>query len=171
MPADRRRLLALIHIGKAELGLADDTYRDMIEARSRVKARTAAKLTLSEMSLLIDDMKARGFAVAGRGSPRPTVGASQPHSAGACWPCAPRKPREKLPSTVVLAVSVEQLYRIERLRREIRWKAWNGFSLWLRKYHGIDTVAGIRTSLQASAIIEGLTGMWKWQRGCKCHKV
>lgn len=203
MPTDRNRLLALIHIGKAELGLPEDVYRDMIEARSRIKARTAARLSMYEMSLVLDDMKARGFALPGRGSrtnPRPAAHRHQPHPAnqtkeagtiGAarrdrfsrpigkndphpesklCWPCAPRKPREKLPSTVILSVSKEQLHRIEHLRKEIRWKVWNGFSLWLKKYHGIDTIAGITTSLQASAIIQGLTGMWKWQNGCKCRK-
>lgn len=55
----RRDLLAQIHIAKKELGLDDDTYRAVL---ARVAGRdSAAKLSDGQLTLVIKDLKARGW--------------------------------------------------------------------------------------------------------------
>jgi phage gp16-like protein len=78
----RRALLAKVHLGKKELGLADDDYRAML---FRVTDRTsAAELDERQLVAVVEEMKAKGFQAKpavrpagadrrgrGRGGPRP----------------------------------------------------------------------------------------------------
>ncbi|MEQ8747331.1 regulatory protein GemA [Pyruvatibacter sp.] len=57
----RTQLIRKIHVGKRELGLDDDTYRDLVE---RVTGkRSAADCDVNQLTLVVDEMKARGFHV------------------------------------------------------------------------------------------------------------
>lgn len=52
-------LMAKVHIGKKELGLDDDTYRDVLE---RVTGkRSCKKMLIGELEAVIKDMESRGF--------------------------------------------------------------------------------------------------------------
>ena len=67
---DRNAMLAKIHIAKKELGLDDDTYRDILE---RITGqRSAAKCTDAQLDAVLADFKKKGFrpkpATARRGS-------------------------------------------------------------------------------------------------------
>ncbi len=52
-------LLAKIHVGKKQLGLDDDTYRDMLE---RVTGKRSAKgLSVTKLELVVTEMEKAGF--------------------------------------------------------------------------------------------------------------
>jgi phage gp16-like protein len=60
MPPDtRNRELAQIHIAKAQLGMADDTYRALLWTLGRV--RSAAALDYAGRQRVLDHMRACGF--------------------------------------------------------------------------------------------------------------
>lgn len=61
MPADQRtRDLAAIHVGKKQLGLDDETYRDMLFTVARV--RSAADLDHAGRQAVLEHLRNRGFA-------------------------------------------------------------------------------------------------------------
>ena len=59
MNTTRRKLIAKVKIGQSQLGLDDDTYRALLEAA--VGKRSAAKMTDSELTKVIEVMKSKGF--------------------------------------------------------------------------------------------------------------
>lgn len=71
----RRRELAKIHIAAKQLGMDDDTYRDMLWAIARV--RSAKDLDEAARRRVLDHLKAVGFKPKS-GSPRP----GRPHNLG-----------------------------------------------------------------------------------------
>lgn len=60
-PDHRRRELAQIHLAKKQLGLDDETYRDMLFVVARV--RSAADLDFAGRSRVLEHLKSRGFRV------------------------------------------------------------------------------------------------------------
>jgi hypothetical protein len=158
---DRNDLLALIHIAAAELGLSDEAYRDMIEARYKV--RSAAKLTPYQMSGLLDRMKEMGFSVRApsREAKRPAVR----RPSGPCSPCRPRPTHaaDRPADEVRYAVSPTQQADIAQLRQNIDWKAPAGYLRWLAKFHH---VLEVKDSLTAGKVIAGLRGICASQHAC-----
>ena len=67
----RKRELALIHIGKKELGWDEDTYRDALH--SWTGKRSAGKLNQKQRGTVIDAMKALGFKPERTQEPEPVV--------------------------------------------------------------------------------------------------
>lgn len=60
----KQRLIKLLHVGRRELGMDEDTYRQLIANVTRDPARnSSAQLTLQELDLVLDRMKAAGFKV------------------------------------------------------------------------------------------------------------
>ena len=59
MNTTRRKLIAKVKIGQSQLGLDDDNYRALLEAA--VGKRSAAKMTDSELTKVIEVMKSKGF--------------------------------------------------------------------------------------------------------------
>ncbi|UOO89614.1 regulatory protein GemA [Vitreoscilla massiliensis] len=55
----RKKLIAKIKIAQQQLGLDDDTYRDMLEGT--VGKRSAAQMTDKELTVVIEVMKSKGF--------------------------------------------------------------------------------------------------------------
>lgn len=55
----RRQLLGKVHIAKTALGLDDDTYRDLLEARTG--KRSAAKCSNAQLVDLVEHFKSQGF--------------------------------------------------------------------------------------------------------------
>lgn len=55
----RKGLLALVHIAKKEIGLDDETYRDMLEGRWGV--RSAADMRIGQLEDLVQHFKEMGF--------------------------------------------------------------------------------------------------------------
>lgn len=69
-PADqRKRELAMIHVAKKDLGMDDETYRQMLWTIARVKS--AADLDSAGRKQVIDHLKGCGFRVKRKRSVRP----------------------------------------------------------------------------------------------------
>ncbi len=147
--------IKLIHVAKGQLRLGDDTYRLML--RQWFGVETSKDLSYNQASTIIDEFKKLGFRLKTKRTPPQNP----------CWPCAPRTPGVPLPENVVVLASPGQLRMIEHLAADIAWRHWDGYRRWLMKYFKIDQV---RTSLEASAVIEALKDMWKRQNGCACKK-
>ena len=55
----RKKLIAKVKISQQQLGMDDDTYRDLLEGS--VGKRSAAKLNEKELTTVIEVMKSKGF--------------------------------------------------------------------------------------------------------------
>lgn len=73
----RKSLIAMIHIGKARLGMDEETYRAWLEKRTG--KRSSAGMTFEELSRLVAELRAQGAlngaaskVIGGRGGNRPT---------------------------------------------------------------------------------------------------
>ncbi len=73
----RKSLIAMIHIGKARLGLDEETYRGWLEKRTG--KRSSAGMTFEELTRLVAELRAQGAlsepaskVIGGRGGNRPT---------------------------------------------------------------------------------------------------
>lgn len=58
----------LIHIAKGQLGLPDETYRELLWDLFRVRSSTA--LSAAQASILIDQLKRKGFELRVKGRPK-----------------------------------------------------------------------------------------------------
>lgn len=68
--ADRRQqLIRLIHVGKRELSLDEETYRALVKSGSKTSHDSTSMLTAAQLELVLDAMKARGFIVKTGGKP------------------------------------------------------------------------------------------------------
>lgn len=73
MTDERSRLIKLVHVGRKQLGLAEDLYRDMLEAVTG--QRSAAKLSIAQLQDVLAHMRRKGFQVkAKRGELTPSEG-------------------------------------------------------------------------------------------------
>ena len=70
-----RRLLRLIHVGKRELDLDDDTYRNLLERITG--ARSCKGLPVAKLEAVLAEMRAKGFHVQQRRAPRHTAGSNR----------------------------------------------------------------------------------------------
>ena len=129
---------ALVHIAKAELGLADTIYRDILHVRYH--AESCKKLTPFQADDLMKYFRSLGFR----------------KKRTKCNLCTPRVKRPKPPENVFYLVSEEQLAKIQHLKEDIKWRHPDGFNLWMRKYFKIER---IRLSIEGSVIIEALKHM------------
>ncbi len=60
----RARLIQLIHIGATELGMDDDSYRQMLANIPQLEgARSVAKLSVPKLNIVLEHLKAKGFVV------------------------------------------------------------------------------------------------------------
>lgn len=67
----RKKELALIHIGKKELGWDDDTYRETL--RAWTGKTSSGGMTQDERAAVIDGMKRLGFTPSGDDAPQPVT--------------------------------------------------------------------------------------------------
>lgn len=141
--------IKIIHIAVAQLGLSDDDYRLILAAQCGGKS-SSKDLTYKEAHGLIEYFKTLGFRVKS--------------NRRRCSLCRPRISRGPVPHNVILLLSPEQLAMINSLRAEIRWRYMDGYERWLKKYMKLST---IRTSLEASRVIEGLKGLLRSQQNCR----
>jgi phage gp16-like protein len=74
--ANGRMRIKLIQMGRAQLGLDDDTYRALLARLANGKTSSSA-LTAQEADQVIKHMKAAGFVVKSKGEPKATMGARE----------------------------------------------------------------------------------------------
>ena len=124
----RNKQLALIHIGKQKLGIADEDYRDMLEQVTGV--RSAAKLDDKGLDAVIEHLKSLGFEVTRKQKPIPKD--NRPHN-------FKQQP---------------QLHKIGRLLAEqnLSWNYANGI---VQQMFGIDDLTFCKPR-QLSAVIAAL---------------
>ncbi len=151
-PADNKQK-TLIHLARAQLAIAEEAYRAMLGARYHVGS--SKDLSYRQADDLINYFVSLGFKI--RTNLKPMCS----------YMCEPRPRGIPLPPNVLVMVSPQQMRKIEHLVEDIHWRSVDGFSRWLKKYHGIDK---IKYSLEASRVMEGLKGMWKSQNKCNCKK-
>jgi hypothetical protein len=143
--------IKLIHIAKSQLKMGEENYRALLHAWYGVESSKA--LTYDQASALIDELKKLGFKLKTKREAPP------------CAMCATYERREKLPDDVIRLVARGQLLKIEHLKEDVKWKHWDGYARWLQKYFGIRQV---KTSIEASLVIEGLKGLLMSQKRCAC---
>ncbi len=125
----------LIHIGIADLGIDDTTYRLML---SQYGVDTCKDLQYSQASALIDDLVKKGFKIKRR------------------RPAGRRVPA----SNVVFLPTRQQLGMIEHLRADITWRVHDGYHRWIQKFLGRTY---IKNEKEAQKVIEALKGMKRRQ--------
>lgn len=76
MQANLNKLKAKIHIGKAQLGLDDDTYRALL--RRETGKSSCAKMTLRELEAVLAAMQRQGLLPAARWGAAPARAARPP---------------------------------------------------------------------------------------------
>jgi hypothetical protein len=140
----------LIHVAISQIGMNDSTYRLLLHAR--FGAKSCKELDYDQAGKLIDELKKLGFKLKSNRPP--------------CALCAPRPRRDKLPGNVTLMVSPQQTHMIDHLVADVHWKVRDGFRRWLMKYYGLTI---IKTSIEATRVIEGLKGLLKSQNKCNCR--
>ena len=123
----------IIHIAKAQLGLSDDLYRDILAGH--YGKDSSKDLSFKEAHGLIEYFKTLGFRVK---------------------PVNAKPRRAPAPANVTFIATPEQIQMIDALRREVKWRYSDGYERWLSKYLKTDQV---RTNPQASRAIEGLKGL------------
>ncbi len=132
-PIDAKQI-QLIHIAKAQLGLSDEEYRELLMARYAGCFEGSSKeLTYAEAEDLIEHLKSLGFEIK-------------------------RKPRPRRPKGIpeVFTEAHPMAGKIERLREGVAWRFEDGYERWLRKFLKKDRIA---TTAEAAKVIEALKAM------------
>ncbi len=135
----------LIHLGLAELGIDDETYRQML---ARYGVDTCTKLQYGQASALIDDLVKKGFKI------------------------KRKRTRTRITDTrgnVHYLPTPQQLRIIEHLRHDVHWRVHDGYHRWVEKFLGRTY---IKTEREAQKVIEALKAMKKRQQEefvRRCH--
>lgn len=110
----RNSQIATIKIAAKELGMDDDTYRDMLFTVARV--RSAADLDWAGRKQVIDHLKSRGFKVRHKKDSRPSTGNAQTDKIRALWLELHRSGAVRNPSEEALAVFVKRRTGIDAVQ-------------------------------------------------------
>jgi hypothetical protein len=132
----------LIHIGIAELGIDDETYRAMLAGYG---VNTCRDLQYGQASALIDDLKKKGFKIRRKRVRKSGDEGIRRKAAG---------------SNVVYLPTRQQLSMIEHLRADIIWRVHDGYQRWIKKFLGRTY---IKTEREAQKVIEALKAMKRGQ--------
>lgn len=126
----RKAVLARIHIAKKELGLDDDTYRQMIATTTGGK-RSCSDCSLAELHQVVQGLKNRGFK------------------------SKPRKRVAQHPGTPHNLDSQPMLQKIEALLAELK-APWSYADAIAKRQYRIERVAWLKTVEQFRAVIAAL---------------
>lgn len=140
-PARRRSSIAAIHVCRAQLGLDDDTYRELLARVSRksgAECRSAADLTERQAAEVLAEMRRLG-------ATRPTEPRPRGRSRPAHYPGTPHDVKE-LP---------EEITKIEALLADMKL-TWSYADAIARRMYGIERVAWCSKPDQLIAILAAL---------------
>jgi len=132
-----KKQIQLIKIGQKQLGIDDDTYREMLSSRYGVTSCT--KLSKAQATSLITSFVQRGFKIVGK-----PKGRTKPKAKAKTIPRA---------GNVCRLVSRIELEKISVLRSLAGMEKLESFNRWMLKKFKIRKV---RTSNDAYYVIEGL---------------
>ncbi|HBO9849884.1 gp16 family protein [Pseudomonas aeruginosa] len=133
---NRLRLIKLIHVGRRELGMDDDTYRLLLSGMKGLGGATStADLSVPNLYRVLEQLKQRGFKVRPSKKQRPLAADEQSKKIRALWLTLHGQGEVRDPSEEALGKFVMKMTGVQALQ-------------WL-------------SSEQASQVIENLK---KWQR-------
>jgi phage gp16-like protein len=70
---DRARLIKLIHVARRELGMDDESYREMLKNMRPLGGKTsAADLSITGLHMVLEALKSKGFKVRSKGKKQPS---------------------------------------------------------------------------------------------------
>jgi hypothetical protein len=133
----RPKQIQMIHIAKGQLGLDDDTYRDVLHGMFGVAS--SKELTAVQADELLDEFNARGFTISSR-QPRPS-----------------RRPKGR---NVVHLASQAEIDKLNAVAALIRWQYADGLQRFLERRLGIKE-GKVRTAREAYLAIEALKKMFE----------
>lgn len=167
----RKRLIRLIHVGKAELGMADDTYRGIVATHADGKTSTA-DCTLPELDRVLAHLKSAGFKVrkpkASRPAEhRPMDPSAEAAKARALWLWLHQVGIVKNPSEAALAAFAKRTCGVDALQWARRLdKLIEGIKAWSARE--LETRLAVRfTALQARGVAIGTCNLASLL-GCIC---
>lgn len=140
-----KKQIQLIKIAQKQLGIDDDTYREMLQNAYGVSSCT--RLTIAQAKDLVTILKEKGFVIKSKNPPRP------PFKKGG-------RKSSPLPGNVVKIASAAQHDKIAALSRLIDWRVKEGLTRWLAARFSIERV---KTAQEAFRVIEGLKKMFENQ--------
>lgn len=138
--------LAKIHVGKKQLGLADEDYRDLLEGATG--KRSSADMNERERGAVLEAMKALGFTPKpgpGRKTKKATAGKPYVAKIYALWGELERTRALAEPSLKALSAFVHRqtgLDRAEWLGPEEANKVTEGLKAWLARIRAGETAVG-----------------------------
>lgn len=114
--ARRNQLIRLIHVGKRELGMDDDTYRMIL--RNIGNSDSAAKLPVSKLETVLEHMKKAGFKVRPKngGSRRAMAMDAESRKVRALWLFLHEIGVVQNPSESALAAYVKRMTGVDALQ-------------------------------------------------------
>ncbi len=119
-PADRQRLIRLIHVAKGKLSMDDDTYRAILQRIG--KKASSADLTIPELEKVLEHLKRSGFKVRSKAKPpqekpsRPLAQNPESKKIRALWLFLHELGAVKNPSEEALAAYVKRIARVDALQ-------------------------------------------------------
>lgn len=115
--ADRRQqLIRLIHVGKRELSLDEETYRALVKSGSRSAHDSTSMLTASQLELVLDAMRERGFVVKTGGKPVATASKDpQAQKVRALWLELHTRGYVNKPGDAALNAFIKRITRVDRM--------------------------------------------------------
>jgi len=99
-----KKQIQLIHVAKSKLGMDDEIYRELL---ARYKVSSSKKLTYRQATMVIDELKKKGFKL--------------------------KKSKNRPRTEKGTQISRYQLDLIQFLASQYPWKYEDGFQLWLKK--------------------------------------
>lgn len=139
--SERKRLLALIHLGAKQIGLDDTDYRNLLETVTG--KRSAANLEIDQLQEVLETLRANGFKVESKGK-------------GKLSPASRDKPAlEKSQRDKIVALWIEG-WKMGIIRNRTH-SGLNGFVKRLTKVERVEWL----TNEQASKVIQGIQAMLK----------
>lgn len=115
--ANRLRLIKLIHVGRRDLGMDDETYRLMLSGmRGLGGATSTADLSLPNLERVLEHLKKRGFRVRPNKQSRPLADSEQAKKIRSLWLQLHDLGEVRDPSETALAAFVKNRTKVAALQ-------------------------------------------------------
>lgn len=130
-PVSKMSLIKLVHVGKRELALKDETYRAMLLAVTGCES--SRECNIGQLLRLVEHMRAKGFAVRAPRKAKAAQLADEPQARKirALWLELHRLGEVRDPSEGAMARYVKRQTRVERLE-------------WLNTYQASDVIEALK---------------------------
>lgn len=156
-PAQRQRLIKLIHVGRRELNMDEATYRQVLMIAG--KADSASAMTVPALTAVLEHMKSCGFKIktkTGAAPRRPLLVAPDASKVRALWLFLFHLGAVRDPSEDALATYVKRIAGVD----DLRWVRGDGVTLLIEtlKKWAMRHLPAAVSRLQAEAIAAHQSG-------------